>query len=150
MDLFHKSILYASNLFYIIDKQYNVASQRGSFLKFAFDDCLKLSNELNNENDLKLVHRLDRNVSGLMIVGNDIEFVRKIGEEMKSSNISKTYICISQNIPKYFKELVKEKRINPNRFQHFKDSLKGNIFSTESCNTFSILTDSGYLYGKTF
>lgn len=148
MDLLHKQILYASNLFYIIDKQYNIATQRGSYLKFAFDDCLKLSNEINTNSNLKLVHRLDRNVSGLMIVGNDSEFVRSIGQEMKLSNISKKYICLSQNLPKFFKELVKDRRLTPKNLKHFKDCLKGNIFSTESCQDFSIMTESNYLFEK--
>lgn len=148
LDLFQGMVRYSSNLFLIIDKKYNIASQRGSFLKFSIDDCLKLLNQSNQGYNLKLVHRLDRNVSGLMIIGNDIDFVRKIGEEMKDSNISKTYVCLCQNIPKFFKELIKENRLSHLRPEHFIESLKGNIFSDESANSFSIVTQSGYLYRK--
>ncbi len=149
LNMFKDMILYASNLFLVIDKKYNIASQRGSYLKFSIDDCLKILNENYPSNfNLKLVHRLDRNVSGLMIIGNNIDFVRKIGEDMKQSNISKTYICICQNIPKYFKELINEKRIHISRIEHFKETLIGNIFSDESCNDFSVLTKNGYSFEK--
>jgi len=148
IDLFKGMVLYASNLYFIIDKKYNIASQRGTYLKFSIDDCLKILNEINRNNNLKLVHRLDRNVSGLMILGNDLDFVRKISEDMKESKISKTYVCICQNVPRYFKELVNENRINLSRPDHLKESLEGNVFSNEFCDNFSILTKSGYLFER--
>jgi len=148
LDLFKGMVIYASNLFFIIDKKYNIASQRGTYLKFSVDDCLKMLNQINPNNNLKLVHRLDRNVSGLMMIGNNLDFVRKIGEEMKESKISKTYVCLCQNIPAYFKELINEKRINILRAEHFKESLTGNIFSDETCENFTLLTKNGYSFER--
>lgn len=148
LELFKGMLLYASNLFFIVDKKYNIASQKGSYLKFSVDDCLKVLNQINPNNNLKLVHRLDRNVSGLMLIGNNLDFVRKIGADMKESRISKTYVCLCQNVPSYFKEMIGEKRIHISRTEHLKESLTGNIFSDESCENFTILTKSGYSFER--
>ena len=64
----------------------------------------------NNNSDLKLIHRLDKNVTGLMIVGKDIDFVRKVGDDMKNSKIDKIYLTMTQNIPIYLKHIISQNK----------------------------------------
>ena len=76
---FKKSILYENDNFLIIDKWSGIASQGGSNIVISIDAIIK-----NISEDYNLVHRLDKETSGLMIIAKNLKYTRFFGKLFKS------------------------------------------------------------------
>jgi 23S rRNA-/tRNA-specific pseudouridylate synthase len=141
--LFYSMIVLQSKELMIINKMTNLACQDGSMLKFSLDTMLSILNtNPKSEFNLKLVHRLDKNVSGLMLIGNQIDTVRKFGEIIKNSQMEKNYLTMVQGVPMFLKLMLRETKLNVNNTDHFINSMKGYIKSTEECDEFLIELDN--------
>jgi 23S rRNA-/tRNA-specific pseudouridylate synthase len=138
-DLFNQMNVFNCKEFIILDKMCNIASQGGTGLKFSIDTMLRLHNK-----GLRLIHRLDRNVTGLMVVGNDINFVRKMGDDLKNSKVEKIYLALCQDFPLYLKHMISEKRIHPSNSNLFKSCLSGLIKSNENGDRYIIEMANNY------
>ena len=92
---FKKSILYENDNFLIIDKWSGVASQGGSNIVISIDTIIK-----NISENYNLVHRLDKETSGLMIIAKNLKYTRLFGKLFKSQKLKKTYLAICDGMPK--------------------------------------------------
>ena len=92
---FKKSILYENDNFLIIDKWSGIASQGGSNIVISIDTIIKKISENYN-----LVHRLDKETSGLMIIAKNLKYTRLFGKLFKSQKLKKTYLAICDGMPK--------------------------------------------------
>ena len=92
---FKKSILYENDNFLIIDKWSGIASQGGSNIVISIDTIIK-----NISDSFKLVHRLDKETSGLMIIAKNLKYTRLFGKLFKSQKLKKTYLAICDGVPK--------------------------------------------------
>ena len=92
---FKKSILYENDNFLIIDKWSGIASQGGSNIVISIDTIIK-----NISQDYNLVHRLDKETSGLMIIAKNLKYTRLFGKLFKSQKLKKTYLAICDGVPK--------------------------------------------------
>lgn len=92
---FEKSILYENDSFLIIDKWSGIAAQGGSNITISIDTIIK-----NISPNFNLVHRLDKETSGLMIIAKDLKYTRLFGQLFKSQKIKKTYLAICDGAPK--------------------------------------------------
>ena len=92
---FKKSILYENDNFLIIDKWSGIASQGGSNIVISIDTIIK-----NISDSFKLVHRLDKETSGLMIIAKNLKYTRLFGKLFKSQKLKKTYLAICDGMPK--------------------------------------------------
>lgn len=92
---FEKSILYEDDSFLIIDKWSGIAAQGGSNITISIDTIIK-----NISPNFNLVHRLDKETSGLMIIAKDLKYTRFFGQLFKSQKIKKTYLAICDGAPK--------------------------------------------------
>lgn len=92
---FEKSILYEDDSFLIIDKWSGIAAQGGSNITISIDTIIK-----NISPNFNLVHRLDKETSGLMIIAKDLKYTRLFGQLFKSQKIKKTYLAICDGAPK--------------------------------------------------
>jgi 23S rRNA pseudouridine955/2504/2580 synthase len=101
---FKKSILYENDNFLIIDKWSGIASQGGSNIVISIDTIIK-----NISDDYNLVHRLDKETSGLMIIAKNLKYTRLFGKLFKSQKLKKTYLAICDGMPK-----LKESYVNLN------------------------------------
>jgi 23S rRNA-/tRNA-specific pseudouridylate synthase len=146
-NIFHNMVVFKSDEFFILDKMCNLSSQGGTGLKFSLDSILSLLNEkYPSQYRLKLVHRLDKNVTGLMIVANDLKTTRKLGEEIKSGNVEKLYMCLTQEAPSFIHTLFKKQQIN---FNHKADLFfSGIIKSDENCDRYCIQLKNGYNFDE--
>ena len=106
---FKKSILYENNNFLIIDKWSGIASQGGSNIVISIDTIIK-----NISQDYNLVHRLDKETSGLMIIAKNLKYTRLFGKLFKSQKLKKTYLAICDGMPK-LKESYVDLNIKNNR-----------------------------------
>ena len=67
----------------------------GRFNKNTLTQILKLA--FPNE-DLKIIHRLDANTTGIVILGRNKEVVQKISKQFENKSIQKTYLALVENI----------------------------------------------------
>ena len=90
--------------FLIINKWSNIATQGGSKINFSIDDIIKKISP-----QYKLVHRLDKDTSGLLIISKHKKAATIFGELFKSRLIIKTYLAICEGVPK-----LKESKVELN------------------------------------
>ena len=92
---FKQSILYENDNFLIIDKWSGIAAQGGSNITISIDTIIK-----NISENYNLVHRLDKETSGLMIIAKNLQYTRFFGKLFKSQKLKKTYLAICDGMPK--------------------------------------------------
>ncbi|RYH13302.1 RluA family pseudouridine synthase [archaeon] len=96
----------------IIDKPWRLASQKGTNVDISVPDIMEqyfrhhktYPNDINdvvlplhsgtNRSFVGLVHRLDRCVSGLMIVAKNSRAANKLTEALQTNNIEKSYVAL--------------------------------------------------------
>ncbi len=102
-----KSIVFRNKNFVVINKWSGIASQKGSKINISIDDLIKF---LASEKDTpKLVHRLDKDTSGLLIVALNLNAARFFHKLLLSKKITKTYFAIVKNKPKNNKGTFKDR-----------------------------------------
>ena len=92
---FKQCILYENDNFIIIDKWSGIAAQGGSNITISIDAIIK-----NISENYNLVHRLDKETSGLMIIAKNLQYTRFFGKLFKSQKLKKTYLAICEGVPK--------------------------------------------------
>jgi 23S rRNA pseudouridine955/2504/2580 synthase len=105
---FKQSILFENDNFLIIDKWSGIAAQGGSNITISIDTIIK-----NISENYNLVHRLDKETAGLMIIAKNLQYTRFFGKLFKSQKLNKTYLAICEGIPKV-KESYVDLNINSN------------------------------------
>ena len=88
------NIIFEDNNLLVINKPYGLPVQGGTGIKVSVDKILK---NLNTENtNLKLVHRLDRDTTGILIIAKNIEATNKLMKMFKSKDdIIKEYLLVA-------------------------------------------------------
>ena len=100
--IFEQSILYQDKNFIIINKWSSISTQGGSKIKLSLDDIIK-----QISSNYKLVHRLDKETSGLLIISKNLFSARLFGNLFKSRRIDKSYLAICEGKPKQNESIVK-------------------------------------------
>ena len=93
--IFISSILFENSDFIILDKWSGIATQGGSKINISIDDIIK-----NISPKYNLVHRLDRETSGLLIIAKNLQTTKIFGKLFREQLISKIYFAICQGVPK--------------------------------------------------
>lgn len=99
--------------FMIINKPAGIATQGGTKISISIDDALSYINS-TQEASLKLVHRLDKDTSGILIIAKSRFAAEKLMQAFRAHKIQKTYFAILSKIPEIKKDkiisyLIKEK-----------------------------------------
>ena len=115
---FNKSIIFQNNNFMIINKWSSIATQSGSKIKISIDDIIKKISP-----NYKLVHRLDKDTSGLLIIAKNRSSAKGFGNLFKLRLINKTYIAVCEGIPR-----LKESNLNLDIKNKFNKIEKTNTF----------------------
>ena len=100
-DLFKSSIVYENNNFIILNKWTGIATQGGSKINISIDHIIK-----NISSYYNLVHRLDRETSGLLIIAKNLEYTKIFGKMFKNQEIEKKYLALCQGKPKNSESIV--------------------------------------------
>jgi|TARA_B110001454_G_scaffold213570_1_gene231972 23S rRNA pseudouridine955/2504/2580 synthase len=95
IERFKDSIIFEDEKFIVINKWPGISSQSGSGVTISIDDIA--SQIKYNGKRLHLVHRLDKDTSGLMILALDIKTSRFFLELFTNHQIKKTYYAIVQS-----------------------------------------------------
>lgn len=92
-------LLLSTNEFIAINKPHNMAVQGGSKISLSLDDAISYLNTINGTN-FKLVHRLDKGTSGVLLIACGYDNAAKLGEAFKNKLIQKTYYAVVCGHPK--------------------------------------------------
>ena len=95
IELFVNHKIYENEYFIILNKWTGIATQGGSKINISIDDIIK-----NISNEYNLVHRLDRETSGILIIAKDLSTTKYFGKLFKNRLIKKIYIATCQGVPK--------------------------------------------------
>ena len=101
LKLFESSKVYENNDFIILNKWTGIATQGGSKINISIDEIIKSISDKYN-----LVHRLDRETSGLLIISKNYSSTKVFGKLFKERLVEKIYIAICQGNPKNKESLV--------------------------------------------
>ena len=96
-NLFNKIFVKETSEYIIINKPSGLSVQGGSKQKFHVDDMLKC---ISSDNvTLKLVHRIDKDTSGLLMIAKDNKTAKKFTSFFRDRKIIKTYLAIVSPCP---------------------------------------------------
>ena len=92
-DYLKKLIIYQNNDYYIINKPAGLAVQGGTKVNFNLDLIL---DDIQSKREFRprLVHRLDRETSGILIISKNIQSANFFGSLFKERKIEKKYFAI--------------------------------------------------------
>ena len=99
---FKESIIYENIDFIIFNKWSGLASQGGSKVNFSINDIIK-----NISIDYNLVHRLDKDTSGLMIISKNLVTTKIFSKLFNEKKVQKIYLAICQGLPKKLNSIIK-------------------------------------------
>lgn len=91
--ILNEYLIFSTEEFIAIDKPSNIAVQGGTKINLSIDDALSYLNKENGTN-FKLVHRLDKATSGILLIANGYENARKLTEAFRDKLIHKIYYAI--------------------------------------------------------
>ena len=87
--LVKRSILYEDDKLLVINKPSGIAVHGGSGLAFGIIGILR--HIYQNDGDLQLVHRLDRETSGILLLAKNHACLTKIHDQLKANSVKKVY-----------------------------------------------------------
>ncbi len=93
-------ILFEDDDLLVLNKPTGIAVQGGTGIRFSIDDAIK------SRPNAKLVHRLDKDTSGVLLVALNAGMARHLTGCFKNNTTHKTYIAKVQGIPKYPKGII--------------------------------------------
>ena len=99
---FKKSAIFENNDFIVLNKWSQLATQGGSRIKISVDHIIK-----NISSQYRLVHRLDKETSGLLLIAKNLNYAKKLSSLFKKKEITKLYIALCEGIPKNHSSQVK-------------------------------------------
>jgi 23S rRNA pseudouridine955/2504/2580 synthase len=91
-------LLFSSDEFIAIDKPAGLAVQGGSKISLSIDDALRYINQADGF-EYKLVHRLDKETSGVLLIANGFDNASKLTKAFKDKLIRKMYWAALSGCP---------------------------------------------------
>jgi 23S rRNA pseudouridine955/2504/2580 synthase len=91
LDLLSKAVLFESDGVMVIDKPAGMAVHAGSGLSWGVIDVMR---KLRPESNIDLVHRLDRETSGCMLLAMNGDALRSLNNQITADQIDKRYLCL--------------------------------------------------------
>ncbi|WP_265025497.1 RluA family pseudouridine synthase [Wolbachia endosymbiont (group A) of Bibio marci] len=96
VNLLRENILYEDEYILAINKPAVVIVQGGVKVKISISDLL---DQIREGETFKIVHRLDRDTSGVIIFARNANVARYLMEEFKGRRVKKTYLALTSGIP---------------------------------------------------
>ena len=96
-DFIRGLVIYEDEEIIALNKPSGIAVQGGTKTTEHIDGFLDILSEKNERP--KLVHRLDRDTSGVLLLARNTKAARKIGELFRSKEISKIYWAVTVGVP---------------------------------------------------
>ena len=97
-DEIRKSILYEDDAFIALNKPFGLAVQGGTKMQRHVDGML--ASYAGNGERPKLVHRLDKDTGGLLLVAKTRQSAQRLGDSFKTHKVEKTYWALTAGVPR--------------------------------------------------
>ena len=91
-------IIFKNKNFIAFNKPSGFAVQGGSKIKISLDDTLDYL-KFRNTNKPKLVHRIDKDTSGLLIVARNLEYSQFLTKLFRNRSVKKNYLLLVHGFP---------------------------------------------------
>lgn len=98
IDLIKEAIIHKDDELIILNKPSGIAVQGGSKIKISIDDILEYL-KFDYQIKPKLVHRLDKDTSGLLMIARTAAVANQLINSFQQRQINKTYLAIVYNRP---------------------------------------------------
>ena len=98
LQTFHDWIIYEDQNLLAINKPNHIATQGGTKVHHHVDGYLQHLNHVNGT-EWKLVHRLDKDTSGVLLIAKTLEAARSLTQAFKEGIIEKTYLALTLGVP---------------------------------------------------
>ena len=115
---FDRSIIFENKDFIVINKWSDIATQGGNKKNISIDDIIKKISKNYN-----LVHRLDKETSGLLIIAKNLKTTKFFGKLFKEQKIKKIYVAICLGVPKNLNSVVKLRIPNKKNLPNISQSI---------------------------
>ena len=92
---FNKSIIFQNSNFIVLNKWADIATQGGSKINISIDHIIK-----NINSNYRLVHRLDKETTGLLLIAKNLKFAKYFTSLFKQKKITKYYLALCEGNPK--------------------------------------------------
>ncbi len=104
LDLYKKTLIKDNKNWIILNKPNKIAAQGGKGQKRNIDELLK---SISNDSQFKLVHRLDKDTSGILVIAKNLETARTFHDFFKYKKIIKLYLAIVYPPPSNNEQYIK-------------------------------------------
>jgi len=94
------TVIYENNYLVVINKPHGLASQGGSKVKLSVDVLMPYIAHMDGGNTPRLVHRLDKDTSGVMLLGKTGAATRELTEVFRERDVKKIYWAIIKGVPR--------------------------------------------------
>ncbi len=94
--LLQDNIIYEDEYILSINKPQGIIVQGGTKVKISVDDLL---DQIRVGEKFKLVHRLDRDTSGVLLLARNAEVASHLMQEFKNRKVKKVYLALTSGIP---------------------------------------------------
>ena len=93
IDILKANVIYNDNSILVIDKPVGLASHGGSGISLGLIEAVR---QINNKfKNAQLVHRLDKDTSGCIVLALKRPILRKLNEEMREGRVEKNYLAVT-------------------------------------------------------
>ncbi|XP_062591770.1 uncharacterized protein LOC134253272 [Saccostrea cucullata] len=99
LDELAENVIYNRDDILAINKIYGIPSQGGEGVRLNIADLLPALAERVHCQELHMVHRLDKETTGVMLFGKTEEMANKLRKAFKKREVKKTYLVITKGIP---------------------------------------------------
>ncbi|MFI4984295.1 MAG: RluA family pseudouridine synthase [Rickettsiales bacterium] len=93
------SVIFKDENIIVINKPAGLAVQGGSKITISVDSLLHYL-KFDSENKPKLVHRIDKETSGILVLARNNQTVTKLAWLFKSKDMTKSYIALLEGLPR--------------------------------------------------
>lgn len=132
-----ESIIYEDDKFLVVNKPAGMAVHGGSGVSFGVIEALrKLRSELPY---LELVHRLDKETSGCLIIAKKRSMLRALHVELEARRVRKTYLTLLDNAWQGAKQQVVDVSLQKNILKSGERMVTVNKLGKPSHTTFQLL-----------
>ncbi len=93
-NLIKNAIIYEDNYLIAVNKPYGLAVHGGSGINLGLIEILR---QIYNPN-LELIHRLDRDTSGIILIAKKRSALKNLQQQIKEHNVKKTYLTLLSGV----------------------------------------------------
>ena len=99
-DFIRELVLFKDNDLIVLNKPSGLAVQGGTNITLNVDLLLD-SLKFNSTDRPRLVHRIDKETSGILLIARNLDYSKYIGNLFKNRMIDKTYIALVRGTPRF-------------------------------------------------